>query len=227
MSFLRAIAFLASGALAIGQRSTVNFDGSGILLASNTSFVNIYADPNDWPAVLRVCDDLAMDFGRITGTNGSVIHNGNGTGASLNASMIFNVTGRPSFGVISSGSASGGVIIAGTLGRSSVIDRLVAEGKLDVTGIEGSWEAYVSAIVHDPLLGVEEAMVIAGLYLQVLVHTSLTNDQAPTDVDPSLDFTAFRSRSASLRGTTGPTLLRRSIPRYMRTTLQSYKPRHR
>ncbi|SMQ45054.1 unnamed protein product [Zymoseptoria tritici ST99CH_3D7] len=162
MSFLRAIAFLASGALAIGQRSTVNFDGSGILLASNTSFVNIYADPNDWPAVLRVCDDLAMDFGRITGTNGSVIHNGNGTGASLNASMIFNVTGRPSFGVISSGSASGGVIIAGTLGRSSVIDRLVAEGKLDVTGIEGSWEAYVSAIVHDPLLGVEEAMVIAG-----------------------------------------------------------------
>jgi hypothetical protein len=164
MTLLLAIALLASGVSAIGQQATINFGNSGLLLASNISFVNIHADSNDWPGVLRVCDDLAIDFGKVTGMNGSVALTGNGAAPSLNASMIFNVTGRSSFNLTSSGTSSGGAIIAGTLGRSSLIDELVDQGKLDVAGVEGSWEAYVSVLVSNPLPGVEEAMVIAGKY---------------------------------------------------------------
>lgn len=56
----------------------------------------------------------------------------------------------------------GPAIIAGTLGRSALIDGLVAEGKLDVSAIEGVWEGYVQAVVDAPMEGVPRALVIAG-----------------------------------------------------------------
>ncbi len=34
------------------------------------------------------------------------------------------------------------VVIAGTIGKSAVIDALVAAGKLDVAATEGKWEAF-------------------------------------------------------------------------------------
>lgn len=161
MRFLLLTLLLSSGALAIGQKPAVNFDGSGALLATQDSFVTINADQNDWPAVLRVVDDLAIDFGRVTGANGSVVLHGDGQ-STMNASMIFNVTGRPNFGITSKATKPGGTIIAGTMGHSSVIDSLVAQGKLNLTVIQGGWESYVSSVVQDPMPGVSEALVIAG-----------------------------------------------------------------
>jgi hypothetical protein len=70
--------------------------------------------------------------------------------------------------MISGGNPKGGAIIAGTLGKSSIIDRLVAEGKLDVAAIEGAWEAYVSTTVSDPIPGVAEAMVVAGKHVRLM-----------------------------------------------------------
>lgn len=157
-SFLSSTLF-ASSALAIGQKSTINFDGNGLELASGGSAVRIMCDAGDYPGVLRVCDDLALDFGRVTGTNGSVTLMGEGP--AMNASMIFNITGRTSF-TMENGGAPGGVIIAGTIGNSSTIDRLVSDGKIDVGEIEGEWESYVSAVVDSPVDGVDRAMVIAG-----------------------------------------------------------------
>ncbi|KAK5122578.1 hypothetical protein LTR85_003841 [Meristemomyces frigidus] len=150
---------LAAG---IGQKSTINFNGTGLLLASNGAAAQIVADQDDWPAVLRVCDDLALDFGRVMGTNGSVTLLSNGTTSSFNSSMIFNVTRRTTYRTSRNAYSKGGVIIVGTIGDSAIIDGLVAEGKLDVSAIEGTWEAYLSAVVADPLPGVSEAMVIAG-----------------------------------------------------------------
>jgi hypothetical protein len=43
-----------------------------------------------------------------------------------------------------------------------LIDALVKSGKLDVSAIEGEWEAFVSAVVRNPTNGTEEALVIAG-----------------------------------------------------------------
>ncbi len=53
-------------------------------------------------------------------------------------------------------------ILVGTLGKSALIDGLVAAGKLDVSRIAGRWEAYVAAVVNDPLPGIGRALVIAG-----------------------------------------------------------------
>ncbi|KAK4542853.1 hypothetical protein LTR36_006042 [Oleoguttula mirabilis] len=155
-------ALFACSAAAIGQKSTVNFNGTGMLLASKGASAQILAEQDDWPAVLRVCDDLAMDFGRVTGTNGSVTLLSNGTTPSLNSSMIFNATGRTTYRVSSSSYSKGGIVIVGTIGSSTTIDRLASEGKIDVSAIEGSWEAYISTVVADPMPGVSEAMIIAG-----------------------------------------------------------------
>lgn len=53
-------------------------------------------------------------------------------------------------------------VIIGTLGHSSLIDRLVHEGKLDASGLPGHWESYVRVVVEHPLPNVERALVIAG-----------------------------------------------------------------
>jgi len=53
-------------------------------------------------------------------------------------------------------------IIVGTIGQSSHIDRLIAEGKLDVSDVEGKWEAYGLQVVDNPMEGVERALVIFG-----------------------------------------------------------------
>ncbi|GAB7347368.1 hypothetical protein MBLNU459_g4302t2 [Dothideomycetes sp. NU459] len=139
------------------------------------SSVQIVVDPADWPAVLRVADDLATDFGRVTGTNGSVaftnstaIYNISGYNSGTvfsqnpnNASMIFNITNTASF-LMKGGGAKGGTIIAGTIGNSSLIDGLVTAGKLDVSAINGTWEAFVSTVVSNPMPGISIALVIAG-----------------------------------------------------------------
>ena len=203
LSFLSSALFVSS-TLAIGQKPTVNFDGNGLELVSGGSAVQIMCDAADYPGVLRVCDDLALDFGKVTGTNGSVTLMGDGP--AMNASMIFNITGRTSF-EMESGGASGGVIIAGTIGNSSMIDRLVSEGKIDVIEIEGEWEAYVSALVDSPMDGVDKAMVIAGEYsrMPLLKHKKLTVDQAPTAEAQSTASTPSRNKSASPPGTGSPT----------------------
>ena len=56
----------------------------------------------------------------------------------------------------------GPVILAGTVGGSSLIDALVSSGKVDVSGILGNWECYHLALVADPLPGIDEALVVAG-----------------------------------------------------------------
>jgi hypothetical protein len=162
-------AVICTTVLAIGQESTINFNGTGIRLAEGGSSVQLYADGHDWPGVLRVVDDLAVDFERVTGTRGTVSLLGNGTSPSLNASTTFNVTG---FGHSGPGSydKKGGVIIAGTIGNSSIIDRLVKEGKLDVADVEGHWESYISTVVENPMQGVSRAVVIAGEKFKMLLH---------------------------------------------------------
>ena len=53
-------------------------------------------------------------------------------------------------------------VLVGTIGRSPLIDALVASGKLDVTGIRGRWETSLQTVVDHPVPGVEKAFVIAG-----------------------------------------------------------------
>jgi hypothetical protein len=145
------------------RKPTVSFTGNGTLLASRSSPVHIHADAADWPGVLRAAHDLALDFGRVTGLNGTLTASGTAT---ANSSVIFNVTGINSdWSVGSNGTGAGagaGTIIIGTIGNSSLIDGMIASGQLDVSAIQGQWETYVSTFVENAGNGTGSALVIAG-----------------------------------------------------------------
>lgn len=154
---------LLRAVFAIGQNATIAFNAStgSLQLATTSSSVRLLLDSADWPGVLRVADDLASDFGRVTGRNGSLsLVNTNAT--TTNASMIFNVTGRSGWINASGSNSSSGVIIAGTLGNSTIIQSLIDAGKIDVSAIEGKWESFTSQLVKSPVDGVSQALVIAG-----------------------------------------------------------------
>ncbi|MET7569699.1 glycosyl hydrolase 115 family protein [Streptomyces sp. NPDC005492] len=53
-------------------------------------------------------------------------------------------------------------VLVGTIGRSALIDGLVAAGKLDVSGIRGRWETSLQTVVERPMPGVDRAFVVAG-----------------------------------------------------------------
>ena len=90
----------------------------------------------DYPGVIRAVKDLQTDIGKVTGT----------------APLLFNdqISGNKE------------IIIVGTLGKSSLIDKLVKDGKIDVSAIEGKWESYITCVVKKPVPGVKSALIIAG-----------------------------------------------------------------
>ena len=53
-------------------------------------------------------------------------------------------------------------IIVGTIGQSSHIDQLIADGKIDVSDVEGKWEAFGMQVIDNPMEGVAKALVIFG-----------------------------------------------------------------
>jgi hypothetical protein len=179
VTFLSFFLFATDPVSAFGQKASIDFSsGNGsYLLATRSSSVGLILDGADWPGVLRAANDLAVDFGRVTGLNGSlIVTSGNGTKSAQN---IFNVTGiNPDWSVgaaktngTGTNGTSAGTIIAGTIGNSSIIDALVKSGKIDVSAVEGKWEAYVSVVVKNPTNRTAEALVIAGTYGSVMVHT--------------------------------------------------------
>lgn len=111
---------------------------SDLKLADTTVAPTILIAPDEALGVERTAKDVARDFGRVVGVNGTVTV---GTGAPESIDPI---------------------IIAGTVGQSSLIDKLVADGKLDVSEIEGKWESYVSRIVENPFQNTSWALAIAG-----------------------------------------------------------------
>lgn len=123
---------------ALGQKSLVLFDAppaNAVRLAQAGKAATIYLDAADHAGVLRAAQDLQADIGRVSGATPAL------------------QTGAP---------ADGDVIIIGTIGRSALIDSLVAAGTLDVAAIRGKWEGWQVQTVLHPLPGVERALVIAG-----------------------------------------------------------------
>ena len=95
-----------------------------------------FASAGDWPGVLRAAHDLQSDIARVTGT-------------------------APAFATDLTASAADAVIV-GTVGRSALIDGLVAGGRIDVREIRGKWESFLLQVVDNPAPGIARALVIAG-----------------------------------------------------------------
>ena len=108
-----------------------------IVLASGGRCAPLVVSPGEWPGVIRAMGDLQNDLEMVTGT----------------APELVTAPKTP---------RSGFVIIAGTIGKSALVDRLAKKGKIDLSEIEGKWESFIIQTVERPFPGVKEALVIAG-----------------------------------------------------------------
>lgn len=124
---------------ALGKPKIVSFNAAqsgGVTLVKAGRAAPIYIDAADHVGVLRAAADLQGDIEKVGGVR-PILHKSTlPTGAD--------------------------VVIVGTLGHSALIDKLVASGKLDVSGIKGKWEGYLVQTVERPMPGVARALVVAG-----------------------------------------------------------------
>ncbi|TPG71821.1 glycosyl hydrolase 115 family protein [Hymenobacter nivis] len=130
-----AVAQPAAAPLADHYVSDKKAAGSFPLVAGGKAAA-LYASGQDWPGVLRAAHDLQADINRVT-----------------QVLPALSTSGAP---------AGPQVVLIGTIGKSPVIDALVQQKKLDVTGVAGKWEVFVEQLVDNPMPGVKQALVIAG-----------------------------------------------------------------
>lgn len=107
-----------------------------VTLSSPSHASPLLVSGDDWPGVIRALNDLRDDLASVTGR--------------VNEIYTDSVPGTRE------------AVIIGTVGRSSLIGKLISENKIDIRGIEGKWESYLITTVNNPLPGIRRALVIAG-----------------------------------------------------------------
>jgi endo-1,4-beta-D-glucanase Y len=78
------------------------------------------------------------------------------------AADLGRVAGREALQFSGLAGAGREVVVIGQLGRSPLVDGLVAAGKIKAADLKGQWEAFAQVVVDKPFPGVERALVIAG-----------------------------------------------------------------
>ncbi len=116
--------------------SYISVDAGVFTIAASGVAAPLSVSSNEFPGVHRVLSHLQTDIGAVTGV-------------------------RPVI-VTDSVPGTAEIIIAGTIGRNPLIDRLISEHKLDVVGIAGTRESFVMQVVDRPFPNVARALVIAG-----------------------------------------------------------------
>ena len=105
-------------------------------LVSNKNIAGIAIDDSDCTVVKLAAGFFAEDVKRVTGHT-------------------------PKIGALNSPASE--MIIAGTIGKSTIIDKLIAAGKIaDVNKIKDHWEASLWQIINNPAPGIKKALVIVG-----------------------------------------------------------------
>ncbi|UQZ32813.1 hypothetical protein C2I18_04115 [Paenibacillus sp. PK3_47] len=100
--------------------------------------VKLYLDPAgiDYKGLIRAARSFAGDIEQVTGTVPEIIT-------------------EPE-------QLKGTAVIIGSIGCNGIIGKLVAEGQLDVSAIQGKRECYKIQVMDHPLPGLDRALVIAG-----------------------------------------------------------------
>ena len=81
--------------------------------------------------------------------------------ATIFANDVLKVTGKKPV-VGSKAQLTSSAIIAGTIGKNTMIDKLIASGKLDVSELQNQWERYAIHSIENPSKGIDKALVIVG-----------------------------------------------------------------
>ena len=108
-------------------------------LAKDGASAKILVDANDWAGVIRAAKDLGDDVGKVTGKASEVV---------------------------TTDKIERGSVVVGTIGRSKLIDGLVAAKKIDVSKIKGQWESFLIQTVDGSLVvaGSDKRGTIFGIY---------------------------------------------------------------
>ena len=104
--------------------------GSFALIEGNQP-ATVVLDADADPAVKRVAEGFASDLKRVSGQAPPLLSSLQGV--------------------------DGPAVVIGVLGQSPIIDELVEAGRLDVSGLDGKWEAFRLAVVDNPWPNVPRA----------------------------------------------------------------------
>ena len=124
--------------VALGDAAYVHhvFEKGDFQLVNGEKSALIVIDSLDYWGVKRAAHDLQNDIKRVTGILPSLVH--------------------------SYKTPQKNIILIGTIGKSKIIDRLIAMQKLKTNSVSGKWEAFTLQVVDHPMPGVDRALVIAG-----------------------------------------------------------------
>lgn len=130
--------FLSAATMAQYGHIYVSLDDEvgGFAISADHQAAPILIDADDYPGIASVAGWFANDIKMVTGHSPEILQ--------------------------SEMTSSGQVILVGTIGKNKWIDQLVADGKLDVSDLEGQWEKSLTQVVEHPFPGVEKALVLAG-----------------------------------------------------------------
>lgn len=109
-------------------------------IVANGKASSIYVDSADWKGVIRAAKDLSDDVRKVSGTKSEVVEK-----------LQY---------------PAKGVILIGTIGKSKIIDKLIADKRIDVSEIEGHWESFIIQTVDGNLIvaGSDKRGTIYGIY---------------------------------------------------------------
>lgn len=128
---------LSSFSHALGEPSwLVNSSKNAFVLVGKNSQASLYVGNQEWPGVIRAAKNLQTDIKKVTARD-----------LSLSAQAA---------------SLASHAVIIGTIGKDPLIDALIAADKIDVSDIQGKWDAYSVQVVKNPLPHVKQALVIVG-----------------------------------------------------------------
>ncbi len=119
-----------------GTRSFISYGKGSFAIYSSEKPVPLLVSSDDWPGVTRAFRDLQSDIFKVT---------------SSKPKLYSDVIPR-----------SREIIIAGTIGKSRLIDKLIEKRKIDIKDIKGKWETFAIQLVDKPFRGVKKALIITG-----------------------------------------------------------------
>lgn len=120
----------------VSLRFSVKKEPGSFTISSASGPARMLISEKDYPGVIRAFRDLQSDIKAVSGNLPVLAYN------------MKRVHSQ--------------VIIAGTIGKSSLIDDLIKRKKIRVDDILGKWESFIIQVVDKPCPGVEKGLVIAG-----------------------------------------------------------------
>lgn len=134
---LMILIFISVPGWALGEKPWLGKAGNNnLLLIDKKSSAELIIDTDEFPGVVRATKNLQSDIEKVTNKK-----------TALNNHIS---------------ESSKEIVVIGTLGRSKLIDQLVANHKIDVSKIRNQWDAYQVQVIEQPFPQVKRALVIVG-----------------------------------------------------------------